>query len=139
MKLYKEITVDLETARARLDDRYTGEEIKALTALYQDIEDGDIEGACERAHRWPRDWREFIDCEVWSLLLDCHCGGKYVLASNLEMTKRFTEKQIEAINHAEANGYKRQGECFAWVEPGPRKRVLSVDELPVVKTTKRHV
>jgi hypothetical protein len=53
-----------------------------------------------------------------------------------ELKSRFSQKEIQAIHHAEGNGYEKHGLCFAWIEPGPRKRILFVHELPLMRSLK---
>jgi len=80
MKIYKEIDINLDLYRANFNKpifRYSEEEIKKLSCLYDMFQNGSFNAAIEFTHKWSYEERQLIPCEIYDILFDIEMGARF--------------------------------------------------------------
>jgi hypothetical protein len=84
MILLKRVDIDLEAARCMVQNRmYSEKEQHALLSLYTDFADGKFSDCRNRMREWPSAWWEYVDHDVYKVLLNVAHGETYITQAQL--------------------------------------------------------
>jgi hypothetical protein len=83
VKLYKEMELDLDAERKRIDRvKYTKREKKMLHSIVDMVQRGDLAGAVKVTETWTREQREFIAPEIFQILWETALGARFLTFAN---------------------------------------------------------
>lgn len=81
--LYKEVRLDLDGERARIDRvKYSKRDKARLHKVVDMVQRGDLAGAVRYTADWPRERREYIGTEIWQILWETSLGARFLVQAN---------------------------------------------------------